>query len=325
MKLNKIVALLLAVTMLLTTAACGQSGKDLSWTAKLGDQTIAAGVYVLNVVAGLNAASMAVDPTQEGFLEADIDGKKVAQFVADFAKDETMRQLATDKKFKELGLTLTEEEKQNYEGYAKEMYASEKELYQANGISEQSMVEYNRDSIQAYKVFQALYTGEGEKAATTQEMKDYFAETYHLAYVVPYLKVDEMTGAPLDEAKLAEVSTKVNTDLAAVKDGSMTMADLVYRELYQSDDAAQGTDRGEDVNYMMPIEKVGGMWPAVLTEHLAAATVGEISLIEDETYKLIVQKSDEKAVGDELATLYYESLLPSLKQTEFSDLCTQWG
>ncbi|MEG1778320.1 MAG: hypothetical protein RR209_05010, partial [Angelakisella sp.] len=55
---KKITALVLAMMLALSATGCGASGKDKSWAVKLGDETVSAGVYVLNVMAGLNTASM---------------------------------------------------------------------------------------------------------------------------------------------------------------------------------------------------------------------------------------------------------------------------
>ncbi|MEG0753802.1 MAG: hypothetical protein RR461_08225 [Angelakisella sp.] len=326
MNFKRIIALALAVVLALSVVGCQSGGKDKSWAAKLGDETISAGVYVLNVMAGLNNAQMKADPAVEDFLAAEIEGKTGSQLTKEFALEETKRQLATHSKFVELGLTLTEEEKQSYESYGKDMYAAAADMYKANGVSEQSVIDYNRYSFEAYKVFQAIYGPGGEKGATPADMSTYFAENYNIAYIVPYLKIDEMTGAPLEGEALAKMVAESDAAYKAVQEGK-NIADVIYEVgTAQMGEGAQAPERGEDTNYLMVVEKENaGTFPPVVYEHLATAANDSIALVEDDTFRLIIKKVDETKAPEKLSEYYYLQMLPQMKQTEFMDLTLEWA
>ncbi|MEG1777858.1 MAG: hypothetical protein RR209_02680, partial [Angelakisella sp.] len=311
----------------LSVTGCGASSKDKSWAVKLGDETISAGVYVLNVMAGLNTASMKVAEGVSDFMTADIEGKTGSQLVKDYAMDETKRQLATHAKFVELGLSMSEAEKSSYESYAKEMYAGDSNMYKANGVSEQSLIDYNRYSMEAYKVFQKVYGPEGEKAATQAEMNTYFTENYNLAYVVPYLKVDGATSAPLEGDAKTKMLAESDAAFKAIKDGTKSIVEVVYE--VGSAQLPEGTakpERGDDADYMMVVEKQNvGTFPPIVYEHLAKAENGSLEMVEDDIFRLIIQKIDETKAPEKLVSYYYLQMLPEMKQQEYLDLTLEWA
>lgn len=326
MNFKKIAALALAAAMTLSVAGCGSSGKDKSWAAKLGDETISAGVYVLNVMSGLNVASMKADPTAPDFLLADIEGKTGSQMVKDYAMEETKRQLSTHQKFVELGLTIDDTEKQSYESYAKQMYASDTDMYKANGVSEQSLIDYNRYSYEAYKVFNAVYGEGGEKGATAEEMSAYFAENYNVAYIVPFLKVDGMTGAPLEGDALTKMMVDSDAAYKSIQEGK-NIADVIYEVgVAQLGEGAEAPERGDDTNYLMVVEKENaGTFPPIVYEHLATAANDGLALVEDETFRLIIKKVDEATAPADLSQYYYMQMLPQSKNEEFLALTLEWA
>lgn len=326
MNFKKITALALAAVLTLSVTGCGSSGKDKSWAAKLGDETISAGVYVLNVMSGLNVVSMKADPTAADFLTVDIEGKTGSQMVKDYAMEETKRQLSTHQKFVELGLTITDVEKKSYEDYAKQMYTTDTDMYKANGVSEQSLIDYNRYSYEAYKVFQAIYGEGGEKGATAEEMSAYFAENYNIAYIVPFLKVDEMTGTPLEGDALTKMLADSDSAYKSIQDGK-NIADVIYEVgAAQLGEGAEKPERGEDSNYLMVVEKENaGTFPPVVYEHLATAPNDGLALVEDETFRLIIKKVDEKTAPADLSSYYYMQMLPQMKNEEYLALTLEWA
>lgn len=330
MNIKRLTAITLAVLMLATAVGCSS---DKSWVAQLGEEKISAGVYSMNLMMGLNAAETASGTSAEvgkdDIFKVDIDGKTGSQYIIDYAKDETMRMLATDKKFKELGMEMSEEDETSYQEYAKNMYASDTEMFSALGVSEQSLLDYNRYSYQKYLLFDKLYSEGGEFAPPEEEAIGYFAENYYTAYVAPYLKLDSSTGMPLSEDALAEVRAKAAADLASITGGSKSIVDVVYEVTVQSmPEGSEIPEResGKDYEYQMVIDKLDqGYYPALLVEHLATAAIGEIKMIEDDQFIMIVQKQDENKVQSELANYYYSHALPTIKNEEYNAKCLEWA
>lgn len=328
MMLKKTAAVLLAATMVVTVAGCSS---DKSWAAQLGEQKISAGVYSLNLMTGLNEAArvagMTLEPGASDIFKADIDGKTGSQYIIDFAKEETMRQLAVDKKFAELELTISDEEKKSYEDYAKEMYATDAEMFKSIGVSEQSVIDYNRFNYQNYLVFSKVYSEGGEKAPTAGDADKYFAENYYTCYAVPFLKVDPTTGAPLEGDALTAVQSNADAALKTINEGK-SIVDVVHEESNkQLPEGSEPYARGEDTDYVMVVDKanMSGSFPPVLTEHLATAAVGSVQKIEDDQFVILVQKLDETKPNAEMSNYYYTQMLPQLKNDEYRALMLEWA
>ncbi|MEG1874030.1 MAG: hypothetical protein RR185_00550 [Angelakisella sp.] len=324
MKLNRIVAAVLAAAMLVATAGC--SGSNKSWVAQLGEEKISAGVYNLNLITAVNQAMVLAKVQDNTVFTATIEGKVGAQYINDYAREESARQLATRQKFVELGLTLTDSDKADYENYAKQTFATDPELYTTNGISEQSIIEYNRYLMESYLVFNTMYGKDGEKAVSPEEQAKVFAETFYTAYVVPYAKLDA-NYQPLAKEELDKVMAKADADLKAVKEGK-SMPELSFEIANDAlADDQKITEKGEDKQYTMVVRKdaADGM-PPMLSEHLAKATVGSVEMVEDEMYRLLVQKLDETKTAADITTFYYMTkLLQTAKQEEFRALQLQWA
>ena len=323
MKLKKLAALVLAGTMVLSVAGCGSSDK--SWAAKSGEETVSAGMYILNVMSGLSMATQQIEADAD-FETAEIEGVSTSDYVIDYAKEETSRQLALHSKFVELGLELTEAEVGEYKAYAKQMYDQSGDLYKSNGVTLEAVEDANRISIETFKVFQNLYGKDGEFGYTEDDAKAYFEENFYLAYVVALPKIDSTTGVALDEAGLAAVKTQADAYMKEIEEGR-NIVDVIVAEGMKT--LAEGTEtpaRGEDEDYQMIIGKTDlTNFPESLITHLSTAVVDEVVMVEDDIFHMIVKKADASAAKSELVISYYEQLLPSIKGEEYMTLVDTWG
>lgn len=320
--LKKVIAALTASLLAVSVAGCGSS-KDKSWVAQLGDEKISSGVYVLNLMSAQNYASMIAPAGTEDLLTADIEGKKGSAYIQDYALNETKRQMAIHNKFVELGLTHSDEDKALYEKYGKDMYSYDSEVFAAAGITEQDAIDVNKYSLETFRVFEALYAGEGEYAASEDEKLKYFADNYYLAYVVPFVKLAE-DYSPLEGDALQQVIDDSNRAYEDIKNGK-DIIDVIHEVAYSKVTGSEVPERGEDSEYMMVVDKQNsGMYPEVLSNHLAQAKVGDLALIEDETFRIIVKKLDETNPDKEIATYYYDQMLPQLKQADYMALTEEW-
>ena len=309
--------------MALAVAGCSS---DKSWAAKAGDQTISAGVYILNVMSGLTAASAQVDPEAD-FDTALIEGESTNDFILNYAKDETARQVTIHSKFEELGLVLSEADVTEYKSYAQQMYDQDTDLYKSNGVTLEAVEYANRISLETFKVFEKLYGIDGEFGYTEEIAKTFFAENFYLAQVVAIPKIDGTTGAPLSEEALAEAKTLAETYLKEIQEGK-NIVDVIYAEGMKTlPEGTPAPERGEDAEYQMVIDKKdnGSYYPLSLSTHLATAENNSIALVEDEIFHLIIQKVDSNTISTEISMDYYAQLLPSVKGEEYIALVEEWA
>ncbi len=334
MKLKKIVATVLTAAIAVYATGCDT---DVSWVAKYNETTISPGVYSVHLVNGVSLAQQHVGHTDEDhtatttddggdLMTAMVDGKTGKQYVTDYANEQTSMQLVMHEKYVELGLSLTEEEESELLSYSDQVYQADSALYSALNVTLADIVESNRLSQETFMVFEALYTQGGEYGYELQEAFDYYADTYYNALVLPIPKVDA-TGVALPEADLIAAKELADNYLASIEAGDMTMVDAIYEEGIKS--LSAGTELPEKMeaeDYLIPVEKAdnGYYFPLSLSEYLASADAGDVELIDDEYYYMLVEKHDETNVSEALAVEVYDQMLVTIKGDEFLEMADTW-
>ena len=158
---KKILAAVLASCMaILTFAGCGS--QDTSWIAtdKDGD-AIPVGVYLYH---RLEAYTEALDLVEDKAGEAwdqEIEGKTGYEWVHDKALQAVKNYAAVEEKFEELGYTLAEEQEAYAENQATQRYNYYSGLYEANGISSDSVVAIYMNQMKSSVIFQNTYAPGG--------------------------------------------------------------------------------------------------------------------------------------------------------------------
>lgn len=355
MKKMKVLAFLLALSLMLTAVGCAgdsnavgtsdvsssqaeeqpveTNAQDTAAALTAGKDSISAGVYIIDIMTGINEAgskAVAVNPlisSLDDVLATDLDGISGSDYIKEFASAAAARQLAIHKKFVELGLTLSDSDVSTYESYARSIYAQSGDLYRATGVSEQAVMDYNRLSLESYKLFQHLYSDGGEYGATIEEKRATFDENYNLAEMLVFYKIDTTTYEPLEESIVGEVQTLAESYYQRALSGE-NMADLLFEKA--SSELAEGEElpeRGSDEEYYMVVDKVdnGYYYPTVLIDHLNQAEDNSIAKIEDDHYIIVVKKLSSAQASDELISNYYEQMLPTVKAEEYNDLADSWS
>ncbi|MCI9273163.1 MAG: hypothetical protein HFE39_04300 [Clostridiales bacterium] len=180
-KLKTVAALMLALVMLLSTTAC--SG-DTTWSAKYEDTTLPVGVYIYNTYSAYYQAYYQVTDSSTPVMDQKIGDKPVSDWIKEKATESIKSTLYTQKKFKELGLSFTEEELSVQQKNLDSSWAQGKAILEKLGIAKESL---NIASIQQQamyiKIFEAIYGKGGEKAVSDSELEDYYVDNYtHYGY-----------------------------------------------------------------------------------------------------------------------------------------------
>lgn len=223
--LKKLVAAICAVTITLSVAGCA----DVSTIGSIDDQTINAGIYLLYEQSAISEAqeevdnqlkAMSTDSSKvEGFsyFNYNVQDKTYSQYVQDRTLEQVKQYVAIQKKFDELKLTLTDEEKDNVKTSVKKMWDTEisyygystgktyGQNYEAGGISKKSYEAVQLVNKMSEKVFDAYYKKNGISATDEKDIATYFYDNYGRFQIIQVsLKEGNGDKITTDEGKKAK-------------------------------------------------------------------------------------------------------------------------
>lgn len=326
---RKIGAVLLTGAMLLSFAACSTS--DTTWIAKSGENKLPAGVYIYNMMQNYYMATYQVEDPAKDVLKQKVEDKDAALWISDKTLETTRRDMAVMAKFKELGLTLTEEEITYCQTKAGTDWEQSNEMFEENGIAKSSVVLLNELAVMDSRIFDATYGKGGSKEVSETDTKKYYSDNYLKAGVISI----QLPTKPSPAADATEESKKADEDtyqtaLASAK----TEADNWYVQAQVAVDA--GKDFNEIINlynkgraqdpiaYDMTQNNIGLMNTAetslekAAVDELVKAEIGKPVKIETETQILIAVKSDINADPADFQNVQ-PTIVHSMKDTEYTE------
>lgn len=195
---KKLVAAICAVAITLSVAGCA----DVSTIGSIDDQTINAGIYLLYEQSAISEAQQEVDDQLKAmgtdsskienfsYYNYNVQDKTFSQYVQDRTLEQVKQYVAIQKKFDELGLTLTDEEKSEVTTSAKKMWDTEityygystgttyGQNYENAGISRKSYEAVQLVNKMSNKVFDAYYEENGISATDEKDIATYFYDNY---------------------------------------------------------------------------------------------------------------------------------------------------
>lgn len=320
-KFRRVLTLFLALLMALTLVSCGG---DSSYIATYKDEKIPAGVYLYQLVNATQSAYAKVEDSTKDVLKQTVDGENAALWIEKTAQKEMKRYLAVERKFEELGLTLSSEAESAAVTQANTDWSNYGEWYEKNGISKDSLMKVYRNSAKKQQVFLAYYDEGGEKAVSDEELKTYFEENY---VKVKYLGVSydtTKTGDELTAAK-AEAQKTAEEYLARAKDGeSMDALIQDYTNQQKMANAAEGDDvtiidpsSVEEDTYATFLAKTGGAsFGEQFAERIQNMNVGGMEVVEGTSKYYVLAKYDVLAKEKDF-TSRRTSLLQKAKGDEY--------
>lgn len=252
-KLKCTLALLIAGTLAATAVGCAGSS-DMSWSYKDDQTTMSIGSYIYYNYSAFQKAAQKVSDSNGDFLSEEIendDGDKVTarDYIAEQTDLACKNYLNVEKTFKDLGLSLTDEEQTNAETSVSSMWSYMGSTYQGYGISQDSLTKaYGILSAKYEKIFKTMYGEGGEKAVSADDLNKYFTENYtdYSYFTVPLYDTStdstsstaSTSSGTTTTAKSAEDIAKIKADLdsyaAAINDDGKAFTDevAVYQKAY---------------------------------------------------------------------------------------------
>ena len=208
---KKLIALLAAVAMVFSLAACGSTPDSVG---TIGTVDITSGLYLLaQYDAYQKAADLATseqDATDvKAFLKqtitVDADSGETAT-VSDYVSQKTMENLETyaaiETRFEELGGQLTTEEEAQADSYASQLMEQYGDTYKANGIGLNTVQRFERILIKSSDLLELVYGVDGETPVSDADLTSHLENNmYELAYyTIPLYNTSTYASADDDDS-----------------------------------------------------------------------------------------------------------------------------
>lgn len=317
--LKKALCLLLALCMAASLGAC--YSEDNTWAAKHGDDVMPIGSYIYYLSSAYTDAGSRVSANDK-ILEGTIDGQGAKEWIKDRALAYIGAYYYVCDKFDELGLALTDEDRNAIENGASAYWSYYKSGMEAMGISEESFTKaYAEQNVRAQLVLEALYGEGGEKEVPESEMLDYYQETYS-SYEYMYVsksKLDEDgNSVAITDEEAQGILDSLDDFCERINSEDMTLAEA-YNEYSQ---VSMTTPSHEAPGAM----KKSQMHPNI-SSALPDMEDNEVKVIEVETgvyllQKLSVEEYFDTQMEDEAQR---SALLTEYKGTEFNEDAMEQG
>ena len=178
---KKTTAFLTAAGIALSCAACGYN----TLTALTVDGIeVPAGIYIYNANSALNQAlsklkeeNSELDTTDMKAVRAlTLEGKDVETWIKDEATKSCTQFAVIEKKFDELGLTVSDEDKSNISMMKDYYWNSSKEMMEKNGISEASFEKIVTSGYKSDAIYQYYYAVGGQEGVTDEDVYNYYKD-----------------------------------------------------------------------------------------------------------------------------------------------------
>ena len=232
---KKLIALLAAVAMVFSLAACGSTPDSVG---TIGTVDITSGLYLLAQYDAYQKAADLASTDQDttdvkAFLKEtitiDSDSGETAT-VSDYVSQKTMENLETyaaiETRFDELGGQLTEDEENQADSYASQLMDQYGDTYKANGIGLVTLQRFERILIKSGDLIDLVYGVEGETPVSDADLTSYLENNmYELAYyTIPLYNTSTYTFA--DDDQTTEMLNLAQSAIDEVNSYAASFADL---------------------------------------------------------------------------------------------------
>lgn len=173
--LKKMGALFLSVILMVNMTACS----DTSWAIKTENTSVPIGVYIYYMSEAYGKAYNKVGEASSSILEKTIDDKSVNDYVKDEAMESCKNLISTENMFDEMGLSLSDEDKEVAKSTTDAYWKSYGSIYEKMGIAKTSFDRaYTMYNLKKSKIMDAKYGDEGTDKLSDDEVNTYFTEHY---------------------------------------------------------------------------------------------------------------------------------------------------
>lgn len=318
MKLKKLAAVLLAVVMVFTFAAC--TSPDVKWIAEVDGENIPSGVYLSLMFNAYSeaaelAADMETDPRKQ-----DIEGKPGSQWIQEKTDAMFQQYLAIEQKAKEMNVTIDPVTKAGLAQQIDGQWQYIGPILEENGISYESYAAVAENSYKSTMIFHATYGKDGTNPIPEADLlKTFQADFYKVEYTT--MSLSGADGKELDEAGQKAVMNQANELVAkATAPGASFSSIILENEIAQA--TLAGTEVSEehkaDANaHIAYINKESTSNDPEFMDAVASIKMDEIKVFTIGTSVYIMKKLDSSKATVEEMEDYRTTVMDKLKGEEY--------
>lgn len=307
---------------LLTAALCGAvlfslcGCGDTTWAMKQGEDAVTSGMYLGYLLQGYEEASSGMTEKADNFWDSTYEEKNVADWVKDYAVKYAKEDLAIREKVREYGIEWGETDDSTLDQMMSYYWQSYQELYEKNGVNEQSFREILRASSLNDKLFRYYYGEGGVEPVSHDELFGYLDSEYLKYKMVELSTAGDGESEPTEEDKAA-VREKAEGYLARLQAGE-EIDTIINEYAKEQDPEAEETTSEENQYYASAANRESD----ALTEQLFAnAQVGVPTILEtDESICVVLRQ----AMDDTDYDTYHDTILQNYKADAFDEVLTGW-
>lgn len=176
---KKLVTLLSICVFFISNTACS----DNSWAIKNDTETLSTSVYVFYLMQSYQEAIQKLTQDEKSTSDISnetIDGQSAPNWIVEKALKKCKELIAIEKKFKEMNLSLTEEENNKAQETTDSVWESSGSLYEKNyGINKDSLHQASTlFNSKLDKIFHAIYGKDGTNYVSDDEINEYYKSNY---------------------------------------------------------------------------------------------------------------------------------------------------
>ena len=256
---KKILAAATALTMIFAATGCGEST---AWIAKCEDMTLNSGVYIFYQTEAYSEATSKLKKDNEELDISDtkllktmtVEGTDITQWINSHAEEKIKIFMAVNKKFDELGLSLSAEDESAIDNISESYWQYYAENYEKNGIGKDSFRQIVEFDYKKEDVFLHYYGEGGEKECADPEIGAYLEGNYSRVKTIKFDLTDS-EGAALGDDEKKEVKKLAEDYLKKANSGSdfdelieeyQEYKDKLAEEAAAEEEAAENEENSEE-------------------------------------------------------------------------------
>ncbi|MDD6081959.1 MAG: hypothetical protein PUB89_03805 [Oscillospiraceae bacterium] len=310
---KKILAAATALTMIFAATGCGEST---AWIAKCEDMTLNSGVYIFYQTEAYSEATSKLKKDNEELDISDtkllktmtVEGTDITQWINSHAEEKIKIFMAVNKKFDELGLSLSAEDESAIDNISESYWQYYAENYEKNGIGKDSFRQIVEFDYKKEAVFLHYYGEGGEKECADPEIGAYLEGNYSRVKTIKFDLTDS-EGAALGDDEKKEVKKLAEDYLKKANSGSdfdelieeyQEYKDKLAEESAAEEEAAENEENSEEAAVTTSPEVTTVPEETAETEELDTDTeTSETETDNADTEETADEGADDETEGEE--------------------------
>ncbi len=298
--IKKVSATVLVLIMALSVCACHPKDEV---AVKVGDYEFTSAYYMCALIeADLSAKQKIDDEADENadtsaddyYYKQKIDGKKFVDYVKEQALLSLKKVAVLKAECKKAKVTVSSEDESNVKMYAQYYWSSYgyNQLYEPNGVSQDTYIKYTTDSYYSNKYFDSIYGEDGTTPIASEDISEFMTENYRLANVL------DADFSSIEDSEKETKTAQINDYYEKLKAGTYTFAQVYNEYNGTTDESTTDTTDAEDGSapkdsHATVIGNDKTNYSNDLFDTVSAMAMGEIKLItkdNDAGYQIVIKK-----------------------------------